>query len=141
VRRAIRQTLTVWAQCFQYRIHGSPSDYWRFTSAGLHTLLGGFSRVLVCAVGPRLKPAFVFAVATPQATLEFDRASERFQPTLHDALARSRIRGLRSLFVERARDFFGLLLGRAEVGVRFFEPGQPDRYQPASDVSRVDEPR
>jgi hypothetical protein len=49
---------------FNYRLHGFPSDYWRFTASGIHTLLAEFPAKIVFAIGPQLKPAFIFAVAT-----------------------------------------------------------------------------
>ena len=47
---------------FNYRLHGFPTDYWRFTASGLYTLLEEFPRKAVFAIGPRLMPSTIFAV-------------------------------------------------------------------------------
>jgi SAM-dependent methyltransferase len=107
---------------FTYRVHGLPSDYWRFTSSGIHTLLSAFSEKIVFAVGPRLKPAFIFAVAAKTASSEFAEHSTLFRSKVHQAFHDSRLQGHISILKERARDFLGHLLGRADVGVTFFDP-------------------
>ena len=107
---------------FTYRVHGLPSDYWRFTSSGIYTLLTPFSEKIVFAVGPRLKPAFIFAVAAKTASSQFAEQSTLFQSKVHQAFQDSRLRGHISVLKERARDFLGHLLGRADVCVTFFDP-------------------
>lgn len=106
---------------FNYRIHGFPTDYRRLTTSGIHTLLEDFPARVVFAVGPRLKPAFVFAVASPTRSAEFDACTARFRGAVEAWASRTRRRGLASVLKERARDFFGALLGRAELGVAFFD--------------------
>ena len=113
---------------FLYRLHGFPSDYWRFTRAGVHVLLEAFGARVVCDVGPRHKPAFAVAAASPSAHHAFRAGEQRFRNAVGPALATTRWRGFRSALAERARDLAGLLLGRAELGVRFFDPDEPDRY-------------
>jgi len=60
---------------FNYRLHGFPSDYWRFTASGIHTLLQDFPDKVVFALGPRVKPAFIFAVAAKRTSEKFCRSS------------------------------------------------------------------
>jgi len=129
VRRILRPDgLLAVSVPFHYRIHGFPSDYWRFTAAGVQTLLADFGGSIVCDVGPRLKPAFIFAIATPEPSQAFEMACRRFPPLLEATMRRRRARGMASVLKERARDLFGALIGRGELGVRFFDPSQPARY-------------
>ena len=129
-RRVVRDDgLLALSVPFQHRLHGFPTDYWRFTASGIATLLEEFPQQTVFALGPRLKPAFVFAVAAPRATPGFADASERFAAAIRRAFARTRMRGMLSTLKERGRDFFGCLLGRAELGVTFFDPAQRGGYR------------
>jgi SAM-dependent methyltransferase len=113
---------------FHYRLHGFPSDYWRFTASGVYTLLSTFPQKTVFAVGPRLKPAFIFAVATKTVSIRFDEKRKEFESQVAYAFRQSRLRGHLSIFKERAKDFWGHLLGRAEVSVVFFEPNMNGGY-------------
>jgi SAM-dependent methyltransferase len=113
---------------FNYRLHGFPSDYWRFTASGIYTLLSEFSEKIVFSVGPQVKPAFIFAVAAKTTSREFKEKSIRFQSMIHGAFKESRIRGHVSVLKERARDFLGHLLGRAHLSVTFFDPSLPSWY-------------
>lgn len=116
---------------FTFRLHGFPEDYWRFTASGVHALLSDFEAATVFALGPRLKPAFVFAVAARRASAHFSNAEAAFRIEVERTFRRSRLSGHVSVFKERARDFLGHLLGRAELSVRFFDPpagkGTPHR--------------
>jgi len=106
---------------FALRLHGLPRDYWRFTASGVSVLLSRFPARTICAVGPRLKPAFVFGVAAKTDSTEFAAARTRFEARIGEQFAQSRVRGYTSILKERGRDFFGGLLGRAELGVAFLE--------------------
>jgi SAM-dependent methyltransferase len=113
---------------FSYRLHAFPTDYWRFTASGIHALLRDFADKIVFAIGPRLKPAFIFAVAGKGASSDFAENRSRFQSLVQEAFRKSRVQGHVSIFKERARDFFGHLLGRAEVSVVFFDPEAKGGY-------------
>src|SRR5262245_36281001 len=78
---------------FNYRLHGFPTDYWRFTASGVYTLLEEFPDKVVFAVGPQLKPAFIFAVATTTACREFADKNTRFQSMIQSAFRQSLLRG------------------------------------------------
>lgn len=114
---------------FNFRLHGFPHDYWRFTAAGMWQLMADFEAKAVWAVGPRVKPAFIFAVARTVADATFEGQRQSFERELETLYRERRLRGLSSVLKERARDLFGVLLGRGELGVRFFEPSQPGGYQ------------
>ena len=109
---------------FSLRLHGLPRDYWRFTANGVSVLLSDFPARTIFSVGPRLKPAFVFAVAAKTDSAEFSSAKSRFEARIGEQFAQSRARGYTSILKERGRDFFGGLLGRAELGVAFLEEQQ-----------------
>jgi hypothetical protein len=115
---------------FNFRLHGFPHDYWRFTAAGLWQLLENFGSRAVWAVGPRLKPAFIFAVARPASDPSFESQRQSFERELGEAYRDSRLHGLISVLKERGRDLLGVLLGRGELGVRSFDPTQSGGYQP-----------
>jgi SAM-dependent methyltransferase len=114
---------------FSYRLHGFPTDYWRFTASGIYLLLCDFADKIVFAVGPRLKPAFIFAVAGKGASSDFVENRSRFQSLVQEAFRKSRFQGHMSVFKERARDLLGHLLGRAEVSVVFFDPEAKGGYE------------
>jgi SAM-dependent methyltransferase len=115
---------------FTYRLHGFPSDYWRFTASGVHMLVSHFGDSLIVSVGPELKPAFIFAVAAKTASAGFANQKTALGIRIEQAFRqpRARLRGHVSLFKERARDFFGQLLGRAAVTVRIFDPAARAAY-------------
>lgn len=113
---------------FDYRLHGFPTDYRRFTASGLYTLLEEFPQKTVFAIGPHLMPSTVFAiVATSRG--DFEKCEQRLKTTLVQAFRRHKRRHALKVLEERGRDFFGLLLGRARIGVAFFDPGQPGGYR------------
>ena len=118
---------------FSYRLHGFPSDYWRFTASGVHEMLGEFPWKSVFSAGPALKPATVFAIAakTPRSALAV--ALQSLQAEL-----RSQTKPLfRRLFwcalEERSRDLLGLLLGRAAITMTFFRPRAAGRLRRYAD--------
>jgi len=108
---------------FDYRLHGFPTDYWRFTPSGIHTLLKQFPQKVVFALGPRGKPAFVFAVAA-KGREDFERRRHEFEAQAHVTFRRSRRRGYVSAFKGFGRELGGLVLGRAQLGAAFFDPAQ-----------------
>jgi SAM-dependent methyltransferase len=113
---------------FTYRLHGFPSDYWRFTASGVYQLLSDFPDKLVCAIGPRLKPAFVFAIACKSASPEFTERKARFEHRSVEIFRESRLRGFVSVMKERGRDFFGHMLGRSDLNVRFYDGSMTGGY-------------
>jgi SAM-dependent methyltransferase len=113
---------------FNYRLHGFPTDYWRFTASGLYTLLDGFPQKTVFAIGPRVTPSTVFAVVALQRD-GFDQCAQRLQMTLPESFRRHRHRHVLKGLEERGREFLGLLLGRSHTGVAFFDPGQSGGYR------------
>jgi SAM-dependent methyltransferase len=131
-----------------YRLHGFPADYWRFTASGLARLLADFPDAILFALGPRLKPALAFAVASRSASPAFTAAKQRFRGEVEEAFRRTRLRGYASVLKERGRDFFGALFGRADLSVAFFPPasegpeadGKMNASRAASGSSRDREP-
>lgn len=73
---------------FSLHLHGFPSDYRRYTSSGVYVLLSNFPDKVIFALGPRVKPAFIFAVATQRDSLEFSEKkldfSRRFRKPSND---------------------------------------------------------
>jgi SAM-dependent methyltransferase len=106
---------------FTYRLHGYPADYWRFTATGVRLLLAEFGDSVIFSVGPRVKPAFVFAAATPIGSSAFAAAKADFRQAVVAALTPPSLRARWSVVKDRGRDFFGLLLGRAELSVQFVD--------------------
>ena len=106
---------------FTYRLHGFPSDYWRFTASGVYQMLSDFPQKVVFAVGPKLKPAFIFAVATKSGSPGFEKQKALFQQRVQDSYRNTQMRGYISVLKERGRDFFGHLLGRSDLTVTFFD--------------------
>lgn len=121
---------------FTYRLHGFPSDYWRFTASGVYQLLSAFPDKVVCAVGPRLKPAFIFAVACKSASPEFTEQKALFETRSMDEFRRSRLRGFVSVLKERGRDLFGHVLGRSDLQVNFYSGSTAGAYTEEIEVSR-----
>ena len=113
---------------FTYRIHGFPSDYWRFTASGVYELLSDFPDKVVCAIGPRLKPAFIFAVACKSSSAEFTKQKTIFESRSVEEFRKSRLRGFVSVMKERGRDLFGHLLGRSELEVNFYNGSTTGAY-------------
>jgi SAM-dependent methyltransferase len=117
---------------FSFRLHAYPTDYWRFTASGIDTLLQAFPVRSVFALGPAVKPAFVFAVAGKQQTaLNLERCvlfQKEIERTFSSPAAR--LQGHVSVGKGIGRDLFGWMLGRARVGVSFYEPNQVGGYVP-----------
>lgn len=113
---------------FNYRLHGFPTDYWRFTASGVYTLLSAFPDKVVFALGPRLKPAFIFAVAGKIRSDSFSEKRVRFQSAINEEFKKAKVGGHISVFKERARDLIGQLLGRAELSVNFYDSATPGGY-------------
>ncbi|HWP49031.1 MAG TPA: methyltransferase domain-containing protein [Candidatus Limnocylindrales bacterium] len=113
---------------FNYRLHGFPTDYWRFTSSGVYTLLADFPDKVIFALGPKVKPAFIFAVAAKRISQHFIERKALFQSRVQETFQNSRLQGHISVLKERSRDFFGHLLGRAELSAVFFDPSQDGGY-------------
>lgn len=113
---------------FDYPLHGFPTDYWRFTASGMYTMLSEFPEKFVFAVGPTVKPATVFGIAMKSRSDAINGKVAMFRSLLRDSEQRLR----RHLFIaalhRRTRDFFGLLLGRAAVGVSYFDPERRGGY-------------
>jgi SAM-dependent methyltransferase len=106
---------------FRFRINAFPSDYWRFTTAGLHTLLSDFPHTSLFALGPRHTPAVVFGVAGMPAAPQFAERRDRFETAIRDEFRRSRLQGHLSVAKNAGRELLGCLLGRAHLGVEFFD--------------------
>lgn len=121
---------------FNYRLHGFPTDYWRFTASGIHSLLSDFPDKVVFALGPQLKPAFIFAVATKRSSREFTEQKAKFEARIRETFRRFWLRGYISVLKERSRDFFGFLLGRAKLSATFFDPAQSGGY--VSALSKIE---
>jgi SAM-dependent methyltransferase len=146
-RRVLRDDgLVVVSVPCSYRLHGFPSDFWRFSPSGLHALLrgAGFEAAVVFALGPRVKPALVFAVASPHATPEFSTRSAAFRRAIEHQFRRpaSRLSGHWSVARELAHDGLGWILGRARLDVAFYDPTAGTVYDvhPSLSGSRATEP-
>jgi SAM-dependent methyltransferase len=113
---------------FNYRLHGFPTDYWRFTASGVYQLLAPFPHKTVFSLGPRLKPSFTFAVAHKNGADDVLAKQRAFAAAIQQTFDENRFRGLVSQFKERGRDFIGLLLGRAEFTAAFFDPQASKGY-------------
>jgi SAM-dependent methyltransferase len=124
--------LYVVAVPFGYRLHGLPTDYWRFTASGLHTVFSEFERCVVFSLGPKVDPPLVFGVAGKQGLADFDERARLFRERIerYYGTARSRLHGQWSIARRLARDSLGWMLGRAHVGVEFFDPLEPGGYEP-----------
>jgi len=115
---------------FNYRLHGFPSDYWRFTASGIYQMLNDFPWKSVFSAGPALNPATIIGIAANTQSQDLVIAQQKLEAEL-----RSQTRLLcRRLFWcalhQRSRDLIGLFLGRAEISVTFFDPGQAEYYRP-----------
>jgi SAM-dependent methyltransferase len=114
---------------FSYRLHGFPSDYWRFTANGIHILLSGFTDKIVFSLGPSAKPAFIFAIAVKGYSFLFEKKKALFQQRILKAFRNSHYQGCISVLKERSRDLFGFLIGRAGLSVIFFDPSMKGGYK------------
>jgi SAM-dependent methyltransferase len=113
---------------FNYRLHGFPSDYWRFTPSGLYQMLDEFQWKSVFSAGPGLKPATVFAIASKEPSRALAVAQQKFQAELQSQTKPLYRRLFWCALHDRGRDLLGLLVGRAAISVTFFDPVQPDAY-------------
>ena len=117
---------------FNYGLHAFPDDYWRFTASGMDRLLAPFDDKIIFALGPRRKPAFVFAVAAKTASARFDTAKDVFRERIEDTFKRSRLKGYSSVLRRSGRDWLSCALGRGELGAAFFDPESGGGYFPRS---------
>jgi SAM-dependent methyltransferase len=113
---------------FNYRINAFPTDYYRFTASGLDTLLEGFEARRVFALGPRVKPRFAFAVAAKRSNPDFLERLPLFEQGIRDAFKRRRLQAHLNEMATAGRDLLGCMLGRADIGVRFYEPQNGGGY-------------
>jgi SAM-dependent methyltransferase len=121
-RRILREDgLFACSTAFNLRLNGFPTDYYRFSSSGLDVLLEGFEARTVFALGPRVRPRFAFAVAAKRATPEFERRVRLFEQRIQDTFRRNRLRAHLNEMVVAGRDLLGCALGRAHVGVAFYD--------------------
>jgi SAM-dependent methyltransferase len=131
VHRVLRDDgLLVVTVPFQLGLHAFPTDFWRFTSSGLHLLLDAFPARTVFALGPRVKPAVIFAVACKTSSPDFERHAADFERKITAEFEASRLRGLLSELRHRGRDFLGCLLGRAHLEAAFFRPDGESGFRP-----------
>lgn len=113
---------------FNYPLHAFPDDYWRFTPSGMYRLLEPFFDKVVFALGPRAKPAFVFAVAAKTASSAFGAQKRLFQERVEETFRRTRFRGYTSVLRRTGRDWLGTALGRGQLGAAFFDPTAAGGY-------------
>jgi SAM-dependent methyltransferase len=113
---------------FNYGLHAFPDDYWRFTPSGMHRLLEEFADKVIFALGPRAKPAFVFAVAAKSDTAAFEARKRLFQAQIQERFRRTRRQGYTSVLRRTGRDLVSCALGRAQLGAMFFDPTTAGGY-------------
>jgi SAM-dependent methyltransferase len=130
-RRVLRDDgLLLLSVPFSYRLHGFPTDYWRFTASGIYELLGEFPWKLVFSVGPALNPATIVAIAANTRSEDLLAGQQNLEEELRSQAKPLSKRLFWCALHQRSRDLIGLLLGRAEISVRYFDPGQADYYLP-----------
>lgn len=112
---------------FTYRLHGFPTDFWRFTPSGLYTLLEEFSRKVVFAIGPSMTPSTVFAVVGNDRP-GFDASERRLQDEVSREMSHHTRRHALKVLEERTRELVGVLTGRGRVGVAFYDPKKGGGY-------------
>jgi len=114
-----------------FRLHAFPTDYWRFTASGVDSLLAGWGARTVFALGPMVRPSFAFAVASKDASPLFEERSSLFRSEITRTFStpRSRLKGHFSVSKGLGRDVLGWMLGRARVGVAFFDADEPGGYE------------
>lgn len=113
---------------FMYRLHGFPTDYWRFTASGVYQLLSDFRDKSIFSLGPKVKPAFIFAVAAKSPSNDFLIQKLTFERRVLETFQKSRMRGYLSELKERGRDLAGHLVGRANLSAEFFDPAMGGGY-------------
>lgn len=130
VRRVLREDgIVAVSTPFDFRLNAFPSDYWRFTSAGLSILLDDFPAQAIFSLGPRVKPAVVFAVVGKQESEAFTASAQRFEELVKRTFHRSRLHGHVQALERSSRELIGCLLGRAQLGVQFYERDQRGGYR------------
>lgn len=115
---------------FHYRLHAFPDDYWRFTASGVYRMLDAFPHKVVFALGPQSTPAFVFAVAGKEATIEFEARRATFERSIDATFSQTRLRAHVSVLKGVGRELFGCVFGRARLGACFFDPEAEGGYFP-----------
>jgi SAM-dependent methyltransferase len=120
---------------FNYGLHAFPDDYWRFTSSGMDRMLARFPEKVIFALGPRSKPAFVFAVAAKGTPAGFEARSRVFRERVQDTFRRTRLKGYSSVLRRTGRDWVRCALRREELGAAFFDPRAGGGYFPRSGVA------
>lgn len=128
-RRVLRgDGLLVVSTAFDYRLNGFPTDYRRLTASGLDVLLESFPARCVLAIGPRVLPTLVFAVAAKQDGAAFDRARSTFEESVAAWSRASRVGRHLGVMTEAGRRLLGCALGRARLGVEVFDPRRGGGY-------------
>jgi SAM-dependent methyltransferase len=115
---------------FSYRLNGFPTDYWRFTASGLWVLFdeAGFEDITVFSLGPSSKPRVVIGVAAAVASEEHARRKRQFEQRAIEAYSRNRLHAHLDTMEKAGRDLIGTMVGRAKLGVAFFDPAQQGGY-------------
>lgn len=143
-RRILRDDgIAVFTVPFTYRLGAFPTDYWRFSASGLWVLLSdaGFEANTIFSLGPLAKPRVIIGVAAPVASDEHRRRERQFQQGVSEAYGRNRLHAHFDTMEKAGRDLLGTMLGRAKLGVSFFDPQQRGGYFDISVGPNVDETR
>jgi SAM-dependent methyltransferase len=120
--------ILVASAAFNFRMNGFPTDYYRFTASGLDTLLESFEARRVFSLGPLVKPRFAFAVAAKRSTRAFTEALPLFERRIRDTFRHTRRRAHVNEMVSAGRDLVSCLVGRARLGVAFYDPDARGGY-------------
>jgi len=126
---------------FDHPLHAFPDDYWRFTASGMDRLLADFPDRVVFGLGPRRRPAFVFAVAAKSATPSFGASRRDFQARVEELFRRTRLRGYSSVLRRSGRHWLQCAFGRGDLGAAFFDPAERGAYFSGSAGSQGPEAR
>lgn len=120
---------------FNYRLNGFPTDYWRFSASGLWVLLdeAGFEDVCVFSIGPDVKPRVVVGVAAPKPSPAHAEKRRAFEERVASTYKSGRLHAHADTAAKAARDLLGTVLGRARLGVRFFDPNDAGGYWKVTD--------
>jgi SAM-dependent methyltransferase len=134
-RRVVREDgIAALSVPFNYRLGAFPTDYWRFTASGLWVLLdqAGFQDMTIFSLGPAAKPRVVIGVAAAVASEEHARRKRQFEQRVKQEYSRNRLHAHLDTMEKAARELFGTLLGRARLGVEFFDARQGGGYYDVS---------
>jgi SAM-dependent methyltransferase len=71
--------MVVLSTVLDFRIHDSPSDYWRFTPDGLKSIFRPFSFVFVGSVGRESFPHTVVAIGVKGSSISLEQFAPRFE--------------------------------------------------------------